>query len=165
MLCPFCACESRVTRTQTAPDHIRRRRKCQGCAKSFGTIEQLSLTSVRVAKAGKRGFEEFDLRKIIRVVKRVAKGCAFSGEEIEGVAHRVRAEIFRLQQPVVSTGRIAQLLIDQLEIANALAASRLAANYRNSDGKLVFPEVVLRRPEPRQFSLFDAEEASLPGPH
>jgi transcriptional repressor NrdR len=155
MKCPFCDGSTRVTDSRPISDGIRRRRECNLCRRRFTTHERMVPPDVRVVKADDRQSEAFAPEKIVRVLRRVCKGCAVPREEIERIALVIETTLLDGGRKAVHSAEIARMVLDELEKVNRMAHHRFAADYLDVEGK-----VRLESPEPeeleaRQYQLFD----------
>ncbi len=163
MKCPFCSSNTKVLRTKSRISTVSRRRKCLDCGKAFNTFEVIATEPMRVAKSDNERVEDFDVRKIVRVIERVSKGCGLSADETREVARQVESALLREEQTVVRSDRVARILIDRLALTSKMAASRFAANYVDKRGRLVLME---HAPEQgvRQYPLFGKGRGSTRSP-
>lgn len=131
MRCPFCSFEStRVTDSRlTDPgDAIRRRRECAGCGSRFTTYERAEELPIDVIKRD-GSTQRFDRRKLLRGLVRAAGGRPVGGEQLEGLADWVAAEI-RRGGPQVKAERIGDLAERGLARLDPVTAIQFASVYR-----------------------------------
>lgn len=131
MRCPFCSCEStRVvdSRLTDPGDSIRRRRECAGCDNRFTTHERAEELPIDVIKRD-GSTQRFDRRKLLRGLVRAAGGRPVEGEQLEGLADSIAAEI-RRGGPEVKAERIGDLAERGLARLDPVTAIQFASVYR-----------------------------------
>ena len=133
MRCPFCQSEQlRVidSRDCDAGRSIRRRRKCESCAKKFTTYERVEQTVrlVVVKKSGER--KPWDKGKIIAGLERACYKRPVEQGELLRVADEVEEEIKAAFDREVPSSAIGQLVIDKLRRLDQVAYVRFASVYR-----------------------------------
>jgi len=150
MRCPYCSFEStRVTDSRlTDPgDSIRRRRECGGCGNRFTTYERAEEPPIDVVKRD-GSTQRFDRRKLLRGLVRAAGGRPVGGEQLEGLADSIAAEI-RRGGPEVKAARIGDLAERGLARLDPVTAIQFASVYRRLSDLDELAEVVKRlREEP-----------------
>ena len=129
--CPYCSFEStKVTDSRlTDPgDSIRRRRECAGCGNRFTTHERAEDVPIDVIKRD-GSTQRFDRRKLLRGLVRAAGGRPVGGEQLEGLADSIAAEI-RRGGPEVKAERIGDLAERGLARLDPVTAIQFASVYR-----------------------------------
>jgi transcriptional repressor NrdR len=160
--CPYCSAEStQVIDTRSAPDAVRRRRRCGVCSRRFTTYERVEEQRATVFKRdGSR--ERFDRQKLQRGLARAAGGRPVSQEQLEAVAAWIAAEV-RRDGGEVAAERIGDLAERGLARVDPVSAIQFASVYRNL-ADLDQLEAVVRRfkddPLPGEDQL--AIEGSVP---
>jgi len=148
--CPFCSFESTkvVDSRLTDPgDSIRRRRECAGCGNRFTTHERAEEVPVDVVKRDGTT-QRFDRRKLQRGLVRAAGGRPVGGEQLEGLADSIAAEI-RRGGPQVKAERIGDLAERGLARLDPVTAIQFASVYRRLSDLDELEEAVRRlRQEP-----------------
>lgn len=158
MDCPLCGGATRVIDSRPMDGGIRRRRECERCGRRFTTHERVAPVELRVVKSGSRGREAFSVAKLLRVIRRVCRGCPVPEETIQAVASRIEVRLGESGRSSVPSREIARLLHAELDTLDALAAERFAINYRDASGRLLLEEPEAEEePEARekeQYELF-----------
>lgn len=160
MRCPYCEDPStKVVDSRPMPEGIRRRRECIACGRRFTTHERLAPVEIRVAKAGGRPVEAFDVEKIADAVARAGGGNALGLDAARTLARQIEAELVDAGQAAVTSGEIAERVLERLRALDRLAAVRFAADYTDLEGNLAFPRPAPRAPgeedEEEQIGLFE----------
>lgn len=133
MRCPKCGhledrvIDSRSTREGRA---IRRRRECIGCGNRFTTYEYVENASVLVVKRnGKR--EPYDREKVVAGISRACEKRPISIEQIEEIVDRLEAELQRVAPGEVTSERIGEWIMEELQRLDQVAYVRFASVYRH----------------------------------
>src|ERR1700722_12649092 len=133
MRCPFCQSEHlRVidSRNCDAGRSIRRRRKCETCAKKFTTYERVEQTIklIVVKKSGER--KPWDKGKIVAGLERACYKRPVEQAELLRVADEVEEEIKVAFNREVPSSAVGELVIDKLRRLDQVAYVRFASVYR-----------------------------------
>jgi transcriptional repressor NrdR len=133
MRCPFCQSEQlRVidSRNCDAGRSIRRRRRCETCAKKFTTYERVEQTVklVLVKKSGER--KPWDKGKIVAGLERACYKRPVEQAELLRVADEVEDEIKVAFDREVPSSAVGELVIDKLRRLDQVAYVRFASVYR-----------------------------------
>jgi transcriptional repressor NrdR len=160
VLCPVCSSETQVIDTRPAPDAVRRRRECVGCAQRFTTYERMEEQRATVIKRDGTK-ERFDRLKLQRGLARAAGGRPVSQEQLEAVTAWIAAEVHK--QGEIHAERVGELAERGLARVDPVSAIQFASVYRNLRD-LDELEAVVRRfkddPLPSEDQL--AIEGSIP---
>ncbi len=109
-------------------DSIRRRRECGGCGHRFTTHERAEELPIDVLKRDGTT-QRFDRRKLLRGLVRAAGGRPVGGEQLEGLADSIAAQV-RRGGPEVSAAVIGDLAERGLARLDPLSAIQFASVYR-----------------------------------
>jgi len=129
--CPFCSFDStRVvdSRLTDPGDSIRRRRECAGCGSRFTTHERAEEVPIDVVKRDGTT-QRFDRRKLLRGLVRAAGGRPVGGEQLEGLADSIAAEV-RRGGATVTAEQIGDLAERGLARLDPVTAIQFASVYR-----------------------------------
>ncbi len=129
--CPFCSFDStRVVDSRLADpgDSIRRRRECASCGNRFTTHERAEEVPIDVVKRDGTT-QRFDRRKLLRGLVRAAGGRPVGGEQLEGLADSIAAEV-RRGGATVTAEQIGDLAERGLARLDPVTAIQFASVYR-----------------------------------
>jgi len=129
--CPFCSFDStRVVDSRLADpgDSIRRRRECAECGNRFTTHERAEEVPIDVVKRDGTT-QRFDRRKLLRGLVRAAGGRPVGGEQLEGLADSIAADI-RRGGGSTSAEQIGDLAERGLARLDPVTAIQFASVYR-----------------------------------
>ena len=167
MRCPFCgAQDTKVidSRLSGDGDQVRRRRECTLCRERFTTYESAELNLPRVVKRdGTR--VPFDGRKMRSGIMRALEKRPVEMEQIEASIGRINHKLIAGGEREVQSGRIGDLVMEELRGLDQVAYVRFASVYREFEDVNAFREEIdrlERQPTPearrRQLDLLDDEE-------
>ena len=167
MRCPFCgAQETKVidSRLSGDGDQVRRRRECTLCRERFTTYESAELNLPRVVKRdGTR--VPFDGRKLRSGIMRALEKRPVEMEQIEASIGRINRKLIAGGEREVQSGRIGDLVMEELRGLDQVAYVRFASVYREFEDVNAFREEIDRlerqpTPEARrhQLDLLDDED-------
>jgi transcriptional repressor NrdR len=146
MRCPFCgAQDTKVvdSRLSGDGDQVRRRRRCVVCNERFTTYESAELNLPRVVKRdGSR--VPFDGRKLRAGIMRAVEKRPISTEQIEAAVSRINRSLMGSGEGEVSSGRIGELVMDELRRLDQVAYVRFASVYRKFEDVAAFREEIER---------------------
>lgn len=131
--CPFCGglnssvLDSRMTKEQTA---TRRRRLCPGCGERFTTYETPVKTLQAVAKKNGQN-EPFSREKLIKGIKCAFEKVSIKSEVIESIADCVEHELEESGEKEISSSRIGELVLKNLQEIDEVAYLRFASVHRD----------------------------------
>jgi transcriptional repressor NrdR len=133
MRCPYCqGTEDRVVDSRAGSEgrSVRRRRECVSCGKRFTTYEYVEERQLLVKKAdgGTQPFERTKLQQALRLP------CAkrpISGADIDAMVMAVEDKLLQEGEDEVESGRIGELVMEQLKARDHVAYVRYASVYRN----------------------------------
>lgn len=139
MQCPICWSKTKVKRT-IAKGLVARERLCSHCQLKFRTVESVDLSgSLRVVKAGGRDVEAYDWLKIAKTLEWLSRVTPLPSSMREEILNEVHLCLTGLiNQEVVSTGHLAELLYRSLKRRNGDAARRFGSRYVDEKGELTF---------------------------
>ena len=137
MRCPFCAHdETQVVETRESDegDVIRRRRRCLQCEKRFTTYErsEIALPTV-VKKDGAR--VEFDRAKLRASMMLALRKRPVSIEQVD-------AALDRIQDKLLASARLGELLMRELKRIDKVAYVRFASVYREFEDVDAFRQLI-----------------------
>ncbi len=131
MKCPFCQHDGlKVTDSRDAIDinAIRRRRECLRCARRFTTFETVELT-IQVKK--KNGTcEEFQAQKLFNGIEAACRHTKISRDQVALITSSITDELMQSQLTEVSTVRIGELVMKELQARDPVAYIRFACVYK-----------------------------------
>jgi len=167
MRCPFCgAQDTKVidSRLSGDGDQVRRRRECTLCRERFTTYESAELNLPRVVKRdGTR--VPFDGRKLRSGIMRALEKRPVEMEQIEASIGRINRKLIAGGEREVQSGRIGDLVMEELRGLDQVAYVRFASVYREFEDVNAFREEIDRlerqpTPEARrhQLDLLDDED-------
>lgn len=132
MKCPKCqTADSKVIESRDAGDNaaIRRRRECLACQYRYTTYERIERPNLAIIK--KDGSRElFDRQKLFGAIHRSVGKFLSSELEVEEIVSAVEDALYGLGENEVASGRIGDMVMDQLRNRNELAYLRFASVYR-----------------------------------
>jgi transcriptional repressor NrdR len=132
MRCPFCKSDdTKVTDSRATDDGnaIRRRRECQKCGRRFTTYEMVEeVPLVVIKKDGSR--ELFDRNKILNGLLRACNKRMVTMQQLEGIVSRVEHKIRNSLAQEVTSVKIGEMVLDELQSMDLVAYIRFASVYR-----------------------------------
>ncbi|MBO5136786.1 MAG: transcriptional repressor NrdR [Clostridia bacterium] len=132
MRCLFCGhLESKVidSRSTDEGSTIRRRRECLQCGKRFTTYEKIESVPIMVVKKdGTR--ESFDRDKILNGIRRACEKRPISADKMEEVVASIELQLSNMLIREVSSEKIGQMVMDELQKLDDIAYVRFASVYR-----------------------------------
>ena len=144
MRCPFCGHpDTQVKDSRPAEDGnaIRRRRQCPSCAARFTTFERVQLRELTVIKSnGER--RVFDRDKIARSMGIALRKRPVNAEEVEKAINRVVQKLESQGDSEISSERIGQFVMEELQTLDKVGYIRYASVYRNFREAKDFEEFV-----------------------
>jgi transcriptional repressor NrdR len=138
--CPYCGADSRVLDSRRSGDDVRRRRECLECERRFTTYERVAQPEIRVAKRSAREGEDFDRKKLLRVVLRVTRGRPVGRKACDDLVRGLEAELVDSGVQTIEASRLAERLYERLRELDGLAADRFASNWVQEDGSIRFAD-------------------------
>jgi transcriptional repressor NrdR len=161
--CPGCGRQdTSVIDSRDAEDGaaIRRRRECPECGHRFTTFERAESARIQVVKRdGSR--EEFDRAKLASSIAK-AGGKSLTPEQVSRVVHGIEAGLRKAGMSEVESGKLGQLVLEQLEALDPMAFIRFKIVYAGlQDPNALYDELgtlVRRRERAREA----AEQIALP---
>ena len=130
MICLYCdSTQSKVVDSRDISKGIRRRRECLECNKRFTTYETIQTKSVIVAKADGRT-EQFDEEKIWNSLNKACAKRPISNRSLSKIILDIESEIEISGKNEISTKKIGQKIMSELENLDRVAYIRYASVYR-----------------------------------
>ncbi len=133
MRCLYCNCtESKVIDSRSADDErtIRRRRECMGCGRRFTTYETIEVAPILVVKNdGTR--QAFDVGKIKRGIIKACEKRPVPIEKIDEVAEDISKRIYNSMEQEISSKKIGEMVMEELQKLDEVAYVRYASVYRS----------------------------------
>jgi transcriptional repressor NrdR len=133
MRCPYChANEDRVVDSRTSQEGraVRRRRECLGCSRRFTTYEYVEERQLLVAKRDGSS-QPYDRQKVLKSVQLPCAKRPITGSEIELMVNAIEDSLAQLNVDEVESGKIGELIMEQLRTRDYVAYVRYASVYRN----------------------------------
>jgi transcriptional repressor NrdR len=144
MRCPFCgAQDTKVidSRLSGEGDQVRRRRKCTLCKERFTTYETAELNLPRVVKRdGSR--VPFDGRKLRSGIMRALEKRPVGTQDVDAALARINRRLVSSGEGEVSSGKIGELVMDELRGLDQVAYVRFASVYRQFEDVAAFREEI-----------------------
>lgn len=144
MKCPFCQHgDTQVldTRVSDEGDSIRRRRRCINCEKRFTTYERVELAMpVIVKKNGNR--TEFDPAKLRASLMLALRKRPVPAEAVDAALHRIEEKLLSSGEREVLSGKIGELVMNELKRLDKIAYIRFASVYRSFEDVSEFQDVI-----------------------
>lgn len=132
MRCPFCQSDgTKVTDSRATDDGraIRRRRECQHCGRRFTTYEMVEeLPLIVVKRSGRR--ELFDRNKILNGLMRACNKRKVTRQQLDDLVTKVERNIRNSLVQEVSSGKIGEMILNELKNVDEVAYVRFASVYR-----------------------------------
>ena len=132
MRCPFCKSDdTKVTDSRATDDGnaIRRRRECQKCGRRFTTYEMVEeVPLVVIKKDGSR--ELFDRNKILNGLLRACNKRMVTMQQLDEIVSRVEHKIRNSLAQEVTSVKIGEMVLDELQSMDLVAYIRFASVYR-----------------------------------
>ncbi|NGX57970.1 MAG: Transcriptional repressor NrdR [Chlamydiae bacterium] len=116
------------SRDSVESNAIRRRRECQDCQRRFTTFETIEL-SIQVLKRDGR-YEDFQQQKLVSGLQAACHHTKISREQVHDLAAKITAEIAQMQERVISTHELGEVVMGHLRALDPVAYIRFACVYR-----------------------------------
>ena len=130
MICLYCdSTQSKVVDSRDISKGIRRRRECLECNKRFTTYETIQTKSVIVTKTDGR-IEQFDEEKIWSSLNKACAKRPISNRSLNKIILDIESEIEISGKNEISTKKIGQKIMTELENLDRVAYIRYASVYR-----------------------------------
>ena len=144
MKCPFCQHEETQvidTRVSEEGDSIRRRRRCSKCDKRFTTYERIELNMPMVVKRdGSR--IDFDSKKLRASMMLALRKRPVSAESVDAAIQSIREKLLTTGEREISSTRIGELVMRELQKLDKIAYIRFASVYRSFKDVAEFHNVI-----------------------
>jgi len=120
---------------------VRRRRKCTLCKERFTTYETAELNLPRVVKRdGSR--VPFDGRKLRSGMMRALEKRPVGTQDVDAALARINRRLVSSGEGEVSSGKIGELVMDELRGLDQVAYVRFASVYRQFEDVAAFREEI-----------------------
>ena len=132
MRCLYCNCtESKVIDSRSADDERTiRRRECMGCGRRFTTYETIEVAPILVVKNdGTR--QAFDVGKVKRGIIKACEKRPVPIEKIDAVAEDIAKRIYNSMEQEISSKKIGEMVMEELQKIDEVAYVRYASVYRS----------------------------------
>ncbi len=132
MKCPYCDTQdSKVLDSRPTEEgaSIRRRRECLACKRRFTTYEKIEGVPIMVIKKDK-GREPFDREKLLRGIVKACEKRPVSVEIMENMVSTIENIIQNSLDREITSTRIGDLVMEQLNGIDVVAYVRFASVYR-----------------------------------
>jgi transcriptional repressor NrdR len=132
MRCPFCeANETKVVDSRLLKEglSVRRRRKCEKCARRFTTYETIEIQMPVVVKLDGRR-EPYQKGKILKSIEKSCGKRPISTDQIERVVDNIEKNILEISNKEIKSSEIGKLLMLYLRNLDPVAYIRFASVYR-----------------------------------
>ena len=133
MKCPFCNADNdRVIDSRAGNDGyaIRRRRECASCKRRYTTYEHLDgQSTIKVVKKD-NAREPFNREKIRLGLERACWKRPISDDQIETIVSQVEGEVYAEFQGEITSRRLGEMVMTNLEQLDQVAYVRFASVYR-----------------------------------
>jgi transcriptional repressor NrdR len=133
MRCPYChGTEDKVVDSRTSQEgrSVRRRRECVSCGRRFTTYEYVEERQLLVKKAGGSS-QPFERRKLEQALGLACAKRPISRDDIEAMVGGVEDQLLQIGEDEIESGRIGELVMEQLKARDHVAYVRYASVYRN----------------------------------
>ena len=131
MNCPYCNLKDiKVIESRESSDSIRRRRECLKCSKRFTTYEKIQISSKIVIKNDFTK-EPFSLDKLEKSVRIACTKRPVEKEGINKLILEVEKEVNSLNQPMIESKKIGEMVINKLRALDDVAYIRFASVYKD----------------------------------
>jgi transcriptional repressor NrdR len=120
---------------------VRRRRRCQKCERRFTTYERAEITLPTVVK--KDGARvEFDRAKLRASMLLALRKRPVRTEQVEAALERIQEQLLQDGQREVSTTRLGELVMRELQALDKVAYVRFASVYRSFEDVDEFRQII-----------------------
>jgi transcriptional repressor NrdR len=142
MRCVFCSHgETQVVETRETDDAVRPRRRCLRCERRFTTYERAEITLPAVVKKdGSR--VELDRAKLRASMQLALRKRPVSIEQVEGALERIQEQLLQDGQREVTTSRLGELVMRELQKLDKVAYVRFASVYRSFEDVDEFRQII-----------------------
>ena len=150
MRCPFCNKDNtKVIDSRPVEDtnSIRRRRMCESCGKRFTTYEKVETIPLSVIKKDQTR-EQYDRSKIQGGILRACYKRPIPVEKIEAMMDSIEGQIFDSADREISSTRIGEIVMENLQNLDAVAYVRFASVYREFKDVSTFMDELKKFMEP-----------------
>lgn len=133
MKCPFCShSETQVVETRMSEDggSVRRRRQCGSCEKRFTTYERPDVSFPAIVKKDGRRIE-YERAKLLASMRLALRKRPISIEQVDSAVERIEEKLLNLGLREVSSNRVGELVMLELQRLDKIAYVRFASVYRN----------------------------------
>ncbi len=165
MRCPYChGTEDRVVDSRTGPEgrSVRRRRECEACGKRFTTYEYVEERQLLVRKSDGQTTQAFDRRKLEQALRLPCAKRPITSADIEAMVNAVEDQLLQQGEDEVESGRIGELVMEQLKARDHVAYVRYASVYRNFQDLDEFYEELKHLSARRASAALSQNQVELP---
>lgn len=131
MKCPFCQhTDLKVTDSREAIEMnaIRRRRECQKCMRRFTTFESVELTLQVLKRNG--SYQDYNKQKLIAGLDAACHHTTVSHDQVIKLTEKITLELMQMQVREISTQKIGEMVMRELQEMDPVAYIRFACVYR-----------------------------------
>lgn len=132
MKCPFCQkSDTKVIDSRILQEgfSVRRRRKCEVCAKRFTTYETIEVSMPYVVKLDGRR-EPYRREKILQGFEKACQKRPIPTEQIEKIVNSIEKNILEIADKEIKTTQIGRIVMSYLRDLDPVAYIRFASVYR-----------------------------------
>lgn len=133
MRCPFCSNNETQVRDSRISDDgqsVKRRRYCGACDSRFTTYERVQLREIIVVKKNSEK-KLFDPEKLKRSVEMAVRKRPVSDVEVDKVVNGIIRQLESAGESEVSSLKIGEMVMEELEKIDKVAFVRFASVYKN----------------------------------
>lgn len=140
---------------------MRRRRECLSCSKRFTTYEYVEERPLLVIKRD-GSTQPYDRSKVRRSVQLPSAKRPITGSDIDVMVGAIEDSLARLGLDEIESGRIGELVMEQLRARDYIAYVRYASVYRNFQDIDEFFDELRDLDEKRARALLARNQVELP---
>ena len=144
MKCPFCGHDETAvvdTRLSDEGDIVRRRRRCNACAKRVTTYARAEIQLPQVVK--KNGLRtEFSRDKLRASLELALRKRPVSMESVDAAVADIEERLLTAGEREVSTQQLGELVMRELKKLDKVAYIRFASVYRNFEDVDAFSKAI-----------------------
>jgi transcriptional repressor NrdR len=133
MKCPFCShTDTQVVETRESEDgsFIRRRRQCASCDKRFTTYERPDLNFPFVIKKDGRRID-YERTKLTASFNLALRKRPVNTAQVDNAIERIEEKLLNLGGREISSTRLGEMVMRELQQLDKVAYVRFASVYRN----------------------------------
>lgn len=122
--------DTKVVDSRDGHGSIRRRRECLKCGFRFTTYEHMEIPQIKVEKRDGR-IENYDREKIITGISKSLEKRPVSEDEIESLIDNIEQEIIVINEKIISTTEIGEIVTKKLKLLDEVAYLRFISVYKS----------------------------------